>query len=134
MFWYTVFLMIIVCGTTSLVIINCSSTGPNCHISAELEQDGYSVITFDLYGRGFSDAAGSPHTQNLFVSQLNELLLTLGVSSPVNLLGYSMGSVIAAAFATSYPDRVTMSVNSLLALHPQLFPENNNNDMYFALT
>ena len=71
----------------------------------ELASAGFAPIRYDLYGRGFSDRPRVANSVELFVSQLQELLDSLAVDR-VDLLGLSMGGVIAAAFTARYPSRV----------------------------
>jgi pimeloyl-ACP methyl ester carboxylesterase len=66
----------------------------------------YRVLSYDLYGRGFSDRPHDRQTLEFHASQLGELLDALGVQVPVTLMGYSMGGAIAASFAADEPDRV----------------------------
>jgi pimeloyl-ACP methyl ester carboxylesterase len=66
---------------------------------------GYQVLAYDLFGRGLSDRPGDAQTPQFFLHQLNELLIEQGLDGPVSLLGYSMGGVIAAQFAVTYPER-----------------------------
>lgn len=103
--------------------------------SAALARHGYHVIAYDLVGRGWSDSPDVPHTQALFVSQLAELLQALGLGVPslsgvgsdggrrgnsggvsdgrapagrsVTLVGLSMGTIVAQAFAARFPDAVS---------------------------
>jgi pimeloyl-ACP methyl ester carboxylesterase len=70
-----------------------------------LASAGLTPIRYDLYGRGFSDRPRLAYSVELFVSQLRELLDYLKVDT-VDLLGLSMGGVIAAAFTARYPARV----------------------------
>ena len=42
-----------------------------------LVDDGYRVLRFDLYGRGFSDRPDMKYTPDVFVHQLHELMLAL---------------------------------------------------------
>jgi pimeloyl-ACP methyl ester carboxylesterase len=72
---------------------------------AALASAGMNPIRYDLYGRGFSDRPRVEYCIELFVSQLQELLDYLQVDS-VDLLGLSMGGVIAAAFTARFPSRV----------------------------
>lgn len=61
---------------------------------------GYRVLSYDLYGRGYSDRPdGVAHTAAFFSEQLAELLeyLQLG-RTRLNIVGYSMGGAIAARF------------------------------------
>ena len=60
---------------------------------------GFRVLTYDLLGRGFSDRPKGPQTPAFFVRQLRDLLDHQGLEEDVTLMGYSMGGVIAAAFA-----------------------------------
>ncbi|MGP6087811.1 alpha/beta fold hydrolase [Antarctobacter jejuensis] len=66
---------------------------------------GYRVLTYDLYGRGFSDAPCARNTAQFFTRQLRDLLDHQGVDAPVTLIGYSMGGAIAASFAAAHPER-----------------------------
>ncbi len=68
---------------------------------------GYRVLTYDLYGRGFSARPVGRQTSRFFIRQLNALLADQGVKGPVLLVGYSMGGAIAAAFAAADPRRVS---------------------------
>lgn len=67
---------------------------------------GYRVLTYDLYGRGFSDRPHGAQTLAFHTGQLRELLDALEIDEPVSLLGFSMGGAIAAAFAAEQADRV----------------------------
>ncbi len=67
---------------------------------------GFRVLTFDLYGRGYSDRPDGPYNLDLFVRQIDELLTALKIDRPVDLVGLSMGGYITAGFANRYPDRV----------------------------
>ncbi|KAK1969586.1 alpha/beta-hydrolase [Colletotrichum sublineola] len=78
-------------------------------VAAEFAARGWRVMTFDFFGRGYSDAPlDIPHDARLYTTQV---LLALA-SSPLpgwtgndafHLLGYSLGGAIAAAFASSHP-------------------------------
>jgi len=71
-----------------------------------LVSHGYSVLTFDNYGRGWSDAPDTRYDEELFVGQLSELLFALQIRTPIDLIGVSMGGVIVAAFAARFPQHV----------------------------
>ena len=75
-------------------------------IADGLARMGFRVLTYDLYGRGYSDRPGGEQDAAFFVAQLADLLEHLGVSGKVTLLGYSMGGAISAAFTARHPDRV----------------------------
>lgn len=66
---------------------------------------GFRVLTYDLFGRGYSDRPKADQTAAFFLRQLEELLESQGVERDFNLLGYSMGGAIATCFAARHPDR-----------------------------
>ncbi|KAJ3316242.1 hypothetical protein HDU76_001953 [Blyttiomyces sp. JEL0837] len=70
-----------------------------------LASKGFRVLAYDLYGRGYSAAPGSVYDENLYVAQLKGLLDSVGWEQS-NVLGYSLGGGIAAAFAARYSNRV----------------------------
>lgn len=74
--------------------------------SAGLSAAGYRVIRFDTYGRGYSDRPDVQYDGALTDTQIAELLDSLGVSGPVDLVGLSWGGWITAHFTASHPDRV----------------------------
>jgi pimeloyl-ACP methyl ester carboxylesterase len=95
-------------GTRTLVLIHGLST-PSwvfCGLTRGLTAAGFRVLSYDLYGRGFSDRPGGKQTLAFHVAQLAALLEALDVDEPVTLMGYSMGAAIAARFAAENPDRV----------------------------
>jgi len=71
-----------------------------------LVDNGFRVLRFDLYGRGLSDRVRHPHTADLFVLQLREMLDHVGVNTPAHLVGLSMGGAVITRFATAHPDAV----------------------------
>lgn len=74
-------------------------------VAEDLSRMGFRVLTYDLYGRGYSDNAPGDQTLAFHVRQLAELLDALGIDEQVLLVGYSMGGAIATAFAYAYPDK-----------------------------
>ena len=81
-------------------------------VNARCDKGHRRVLALDLYGRGSSaitksyatDSEGDvAHTVELFVGQVAELLYTLDIRQPVDIVGYSMGGAIAAAFASTFP-------------------------------
>ena len=75
-------------------------------IADDLAHMGFRVLTYDLYGRGYSDRPGGDQDAAFFFRQLNALLDDQGIAEPVTVLGYSMGGAIATAFAAQHPERV----------------------------
>jgi pimeloyl-ACP methyl ester carboxylesterase len=71
---------------------------------------GYRVLTYDLYGRGFSDKAKGPQDSDFFLRQLNDLLDHEGVARDFVVVGYSMGGAIATLFTAQDPSRVRQLV------------------------
>ena len=63
-----------------------------------LRDEGYRVLRFDLYGRGFSDRPDEEYGLALFTKQIQELLSGLNITRPFNLVGLSMGGPIVSRF------------------------------------
>lgn len=75
-----------------------------------LVADGYRVLVYDHYGRGFSDNATGLQDADFYVGHLNALLAHLGVTGPVTLIGYSMGGAIVTCFAARHPEMVERAI------------------------
>lgn len=75
-----------------------------------LTEAGFRVLTFDHFGRGFSDRPWARHTFDFYTREIDELLAALGVDGPVHMLGYSMGGGIVAHYAAHRPERVAAAV------------------------
>jgi pimeloyl-ACP methyl ester carboxylesterase len=71
---------------------------------------GYRVLTYDLYGRGFSDKAKGRQNGDFFLRQLNDLLDHEGITQDFTIIGYSMGGAIATLFTAQDPSRVRQLV------------------------
>jgi pimeloyl-ACP methyl ester carboxylesterase len=76
----------------------------------KLASEGFRVLRYDLYGRGYSDRPDIAYDRTLYVEQLRELLAAIGVDRPVDLVGLSMGGPVIASFTSSYPERVARLV------------------------
>ena len=85
-----------------------------------LRKDGFRVLRYDLYGRGFSDRPDLIYDEKLFDRQLLELLSVLEIKEPVDLVGSSMGGAIAVIFAARYPEKV----RKIVLINPAGFPFN----------
>ena len=79
-----------------------------------LLQEGYQVLRFDLFGRGFSDRPDEEYGLDLFSDQINDLLIALHINRPIQLLGLSMGGPVVTRFTNRYPEKV----NSLILQDP----------------
>ena len=66
---------------------------------------GYRVLSYDLFGRGYSARVGGAQDLEFHLRQLEALLEHLSVRGPLVVLGFSMGGRIAAGFAAR-EDRV----------------------------
>ncbi len=71
-----------------------------------LTQANFRVLRYDLYGRGYSDRPNVVYNPDLFDRQLVSLLAALEINGLVDLVGVSMGGMIAAAFTDRHPERV----------------------------
>jgi len=75
-------------------------------VARRLASMGFRVLTYDLWGRGYSDNPERPHDRALFLRQLDELLATQGIERDFTLFGYSMGGSIATAYAAENAPRM----------------------------
>lgn len=71
-----------------------------------LRQQGFRVLRYDLFGRGYSDRPEVEYDLDFFVRQLTDLMNALQLTRPVNLVGLSMGGPITATFTARHPERV----------------------------
>ena len=71
-----------------------------------LQKEGYKVLAYDHYGRGYSSRPKTKYTKNLFIETLDELIGSQVINQKIHLVGYSMGGPIVAGFAESYPEKV----------------------------
>ena len=71
-----------------------------------LVQEGFQVIRYDEFGRGFSDRPDIVYDPVLYRSQLLGLISSLKLKTPVSLAGVSFGGAVTADFAVHYPELV----------------------------
>lgn len=71
-----------------------------------LVQNGFRVVRYDAFGRGYSDRPDVKYDLPLYRSQLRELITALHLKTPVNLAGLSFGGPVVTDFAVNYPDLV----------------------------
>jgi pimeloyl-ACP methyl ester carboxylesterase len=71
-----------------------------------LANAGYRVIRYDVFGRGLSDRPDVAYDGTLYDNQLTELLDSLHVTAPVDLMGLSYGGYVTAHYTTTHPQRV----------------------------
>lgn len=79
---------------------------------------GFRVLSYDLFGRGYSDRPAVTYDLDVFVRQLEELLATTGFGEPPTLIGSSFGSIVATEFALRHPDKTAR----LILVGPAGFP------------
>jgi pimeloyl-ACP methyl ester carboxylesterase len=70
-----------------------------------LSDAGYRVLTYDKYGRGYSDRPAVTYDQALYKKQLLELVDKLGFTK-FDLIGRSLGGGTVINFTAQYPNRV----------------------------
>jgi pimeloyl-ACP methyl ester carboxylesterase len=84
-----------------------------------VQNGGFRLLRFDLYGRGLSDSPVHPQNAELFVEQLHELLQKLNLEQEkVTLIGHSMGGAISAMYTYHHPQ----NVEKLVVLTPAGLP------------
>jgi pimeloyl-ACP methyl ester carboxylesterase len=71
-----------------------------------LTRAGFRVLSYDLYGRGYTDRPDVAYNEDLFDTQLTELLDALEIREPVHLVGLSMGGAIVTIFTARHPAKV----------------------------
>ena len=75
-------------------------------IADHLNGMGFRTLSYDHYGRGYSDRPGGAQDEDFFLSHLDALLDHLDLRGPATVMGYSMGGAIATAWTARHPDRV----------------------------
>lgn len=84
-----------------------------------LNQKGIRTLSYDMYGRGYSDRPDIIYNPSLFTNQLSELLKQLDIREPVYLAGISMGGAVCVDFAAKHPEKV----KSLILISPYGYPQ-----------
>ncbi len=102
-----------VAGTRTVVLIH--GAGPNSSavmmpLARIFGRANYRVLSFDLYGQGYSDRPYAVYNPVLFDRQISQLLSKLGITEQVDLVGFSLGSWIATAYAARHPERISSLV------------------------
>jgi pimeloyl-ACP methyl ester carboxylesterase len=83
---------------------------------AALTTNGFRVLRYDYYGRGYSDRPAIPFNDEMYVRQLDELLHATHIDGPVDLTGISFGGSLITSFADKHADRV----HSLIYFDPSM--------------
>lgn len=90
-----------------------------------LALQGYQVLVYDLYGRGYSDRIRGNYTPELLLDQLDELTKALNLKDSMSIISMSMGSMVALEFATQHPDKV----KSLVMIDPAIMGDYHANPL-----
>lgn len=69
-----------------------------------LVQNGFYVVRYDEFGRGYSDRPNVKYDPVLYRTQLYDLISSLKLKTPVNLAGLSFGGPVVTDFAVNYPE------------------------------
>ena len=85
----------------------------------------YEVYALDLPGFGASDKGNHLYSPSNYVRVLDALFAERLKQRPANVVGHSMGGVVALAYAAAYPDRVRRLVVADVAgvLHRSVYGE-----------
>ncbi|MEL6572623.1 MAG: alpha/beta hydrolase [Pseudomonadota bacterium] len=98
-------------GPVAVMIHGLTTGSPVWDDLAETMADmGYRVLVYDLYNRGYSDNAEGQHDIDFYLRQLDDLLEDQGLEDSLTMVGYSMGGMIATAFAATEPHRMSRLV------------------------
>lgn len=73
------------------------------NIYDSLVQQGFYVIKYDEFGRGYSDRPVTDYTPELYRRQLFELINALKIKKPVTLAAVSFGGAVATDFTVNHP-------------------------------
>lgn len=79
-------------------------------ITPMLVAGGYQVITFDHLGRGFSERPVGPYDEAFYRTELGAVIKQLQLSTPLTLVGYSMGGANVADYTAANPEDVSQLV------------------------
>lgn len=95
-------------GAPPVVLIHGSSApyiiwDRNFHVLAD---QGYRVLRYDLYGRGYSDRPRIEYDRSIYIRQLVQLTGAMDLTAPLHLVALSLGGALAVGFADSLPDKV----------------------------
>jgi pimeloyl-ACP methyl ester carboxylesterase len=71
-----------------------------------LVQNGFHVIRYDEFGRGYSDRPNVKYDPALYRTQLSDLITALKLKTPVHLAGLSFGGAVVTDFAVNHPELV----------------------------
>jgi pimeloyl-ACP methyl ester carboxylesterase len=71
-----------------------------------LVKQGFRVLRYDMYGRGYSDRPDAVYNQALYQNQLLDIIRQTHLKTPVNLAGVSFGGAVVTNFTCKHPELV----------------------------
>ncbi len=94
-------------GAPAIILVHGATLGSMTYqdYAAPFVAEGFRVVLYDQYGRGFSDRPRAPFSIDLMRAQLAELMDHLEIKQ-AHLYGVSLGGAIVTRFAAAQPDRV----------------------------
>ncbi len=72
----------------------------------QLVKQGFQVIRYDEFGRGYSDRLKQNYTSKVYSNQLKDLIKGLHINTPVNIIGVSFGGIVSTNFTLAHPQLV----------------------------
>lgn len=75
-------------------------------IATKLVSEGFYVLRYDLFGRGFSDRPDQNYSRQFFSQQAAQLADQLFEGRPYHVAGLSLGAAIAADLTVNHPSQV----------------------------
>jgi pimeloyl-ACP methyl ester carboxylesterase len=72
----------------------------------KLYSEGYDVLAYDLFGRGYSDRPNVPYNPELLLQQFEELLDSLRIERRIHIISLSLGAMIAVDYTNAHPNKV----------------------------
>ena len=71
-----------------------------------LVKQGFRVVRYDQFGRGYSDRPDVVYNEDLYLTQLSDLIKQLHLKTPVDLAGVSHGGKFVTNFTCKHPELV----------------------------
>ncbi|WCT10765.1 alpha/beta fold hydrolase [Mucilaginibacter jinjuensis] len=71
-----------------------------------LVSQGFRVVRYDMYGRGFSDRPYITYRKDVYIDQLTELISALKLRTPLSIAGISFGGGVTTDFTCLHPELV----------------------------
>ena len=87
-----------------------------------LMQAGFRVLRYDMFGKGYSDRPEADYSLAFYRKQLFDLLNTLKIQQPVDLVGHSLGAGVVIDFTANYAERV----KDIVLIAPMMNYENES--------